>query len=150
MKHLSAENAAVDRIRSRIQECSIPEVKQKLQNQLEEKTVNQQNRLKDIIVTRGGCTPTDSKAYLPELVPPNTMMMSKATKDTMKFLTRRADNPMLDEMELTRIKNDTIIEHGKIVACTALIQLAKKRMLRMHLHRLSRTSVRKRKWLAGL
>lgn len=44
----------------------------------------------------------------------------------MKSLTGDADNPLPDEMELTRIKNDTIIEHGEIVAYTALIQLAKK------------------------
>lgn len=122
---LSAENAAVDRIRSRIEECPIPEAKQKLQHHLEE-TINQQNRLKSIIEKRGG-TPTDSKAHLPELSPPTTMMMSKATKDTMKSLTGGADNnPLPDEMELTRIKNDAIIEHGEIVAYTALIQLTKK------------------------
>lgn len=121
---LSAENAAVDRIKSRIEECPIPEAKQKLKHHLEE-TVNQQNRLKDIIQKRGG-TPTDSKAHLPELSPPTTMMMSKAAKDTMKSLTGDADNPLQDEMELTRMKNDAIIEHGEIVAYTALIQLAKK------------------------
>ena len=121
---LSAENAAVDRIKSRIEECPIPEAKQKLQHHLEE-TKNQQNRLKSIIEKRGG-SPTDSKAHLPELSPPTTMMMSKAAKDTMKSLTGDADNPLQDEIELTRIKNDAIIEHGEIVAYTALIQLAKK------------------------
>ncbi|MDQ4101821.1 MAG: ferritin-like domain-containing protein [Thermoproteota archaeon] len=121
---LSAENAAVDRIKSRIEECPIPEAKQKLQHHLEE-TINQQNRLRSIIEKRGG-SPTDSKAHLPELSPPTTMMMSKAAKDTMKSLTGDADNPLQDEMELTRMKNDAIIEHGEIVAYTALIQLAKK------------------------
>jgi ferritin-like metal-binding protein YciE len=121
---LSAENAAVDRIKSRIEECPIPEAKQKLQHHLEE-TKNQQNRLRSIIEKRGG-SPTDSKAHLPELSPPTTMMMSKAAKDTMKSLTGDADNPLQDEIELTRIKNDAIIEHGEIVAYTALIQLAKK------------------------
>ena len=121
---LSAENAAVDRIRSRIDECPIPEAKQKLQRHLEE-TINQQNRLRSIIEKRGG-SPTDSKAHLPELSPPATMMMSKAAKDTMKSLTGDADNPLQDEIELTRMKNDAIIEHGEIVAYTALIELAKK------------------------
>jgi ferritin-like metal-binding protein YciE len=121
---LSAENAAVERIKSRIEECPIPEAKQKLQHHLEE-TVNQQNRLKSIIEKRGG-SPTDSKAHLPELSPPTIMMMSKAAKDTMKSLTGDADNPLPDEMELTRMKNDAIIEHGEIVAYTALIELAKK------------------------
>lgn len=51
------------------------------------------------------------------------MMMSKSAKDTMKSLTGGADNPLPDEMELTRIKNEPIIEHGEIVAYTALIQL---------------------------
>ena len=72
---LSAENAAVDRITSRMDQTPLPEVKQRLQQHLEE-TRNQQNRLSQIITRLNG-DPTDSKADLPKLMPPSIMMLKK-------------------------------------------------------------------------
>ncbi len=62
---LSAENAAVDRLDSRIQECLLPEGKQRLQHHQDE-TRTHQERLRQIITDLGG-SPTDSKADLPTL-----------------------------------------------------------------------------------
>ena len=75
---LSAENAAIDRITSRIEETPLPQIKQRYQQHLEE-THNQQERLRQIITKLGG-DPTDSKADLPKLTPPTTMMMKKMMK----------------------------------------------------------------------
>jgi ferritin-like metal-binding protein YciE len=50
---LAIENAAIDRIQSRIEESPIQQGKQRLQQHLEE-TRGQQNRLRDIITKYGG------------------------------------------------------------------------------------------------
>jgi len=72
---LAIENAAIDRIQSRIEECPIPQGKQRLQQHLEE-TRGQQNRLRDIITKYGG-NPTESKADLSTPKPPTTQLMKK-------------------------------------------------------------------------
>ena len=72
---LSAENAAVDRITSRIDQTPIRELKERFQQHLEE-TRNQQERLTQMINRLGG-KPTDSKAHLPILAPPSSMMIKK-------------------------------------------------------------------------
>src|SRR5688572_2774006 len=64
---LSVENAAIERLQSRIQETSMPNAKQQLQHHLEE-TKAQQERLKNIITNRGG-NPTSAKADLPIINP---------------------------------------------------------------------------------
>ena len=50
---LSAENAAIDRLDSRIQECLLPEGKQQLQHHQDETRAHQE-RLKQIITDLGG------------------------------------------------------------------------------------------------
>jgi ferritin-like metal-binding protein YciE len=77
---LSAENAAIDRLQTRIQETPIQEAKQRLQQHLQE-TRGQQGRLEKLITDYDG-SPTKSKANLPMLNPPATSMM----KDTIKIL----------------------------------------------------------------
>lgn len=122
---LSAENAAVDRITSRIDQTSIPELKERLHQHLEE-THNQQDRLKQIIAKFGG-EPTDSKANLPKLEPPTTMMMKKMMKDTFKSITNdNKDNPMPEEMELMEIKQDAIAEGAEIIAYETLIAITQR------------------------
>ena len=59
---LSVENAAIDRLQTRIDECPLQEGKQRLQQHLEE-TRGHQNRLHEIISKYGG-SPTDAKAHL--------------------------------------------------------------------------------------
>jgi ferritin-like metal-binding protein YciE len=123
---LSAENAALDRITSRIDQTPISEIKNKLHQHLEE-THNQQDRLRQII-TKLGDEPTDSKANLPKLEPPTTMMMKKMMKDTFKSITDvKKDNPMPEEMELMEIKQDAIAEGAEIIAYKTLIAITQRK-----------------------
>ena len=122
---LSAENAALDRITSRIDQTPISEIKNKLHQHLEE-THNQQDRLRQII-TKLGDEPTDSKANLPKLEPPTTMMMKKMMKDTFKSITDvKKDNPMPEEIELMEIKQDAIAEGAEIIAYETLIAITQR------------------------
>jgi ferritin-like metal-binding protein YciE len=122
---LSAENAVVERITSRIDQTPIPELKNRLQQHLEE-TYHQQERLRQIITKLEG-EPTDSKADLPKLQPPTTMMMKKMMKDTFKSMTGdKKDNPFPDEMELMEIKQDAIAEGAEIISYETLIAITQR------------------------
>jgi ferritin-like metal-binding protein YciE len=99
---LAIENAAIDRIQSRIEECPIPQGKQRLQQHLE------------------------SKADLSTPKPPTTQLMKKTLKDTVKSVTGKADNPLPEEMELIRSKEDAILEHAEIIGYKMLIQLSQR------------------------
>lgn len=121
---LAIENAAIDRIQSRIEETPIQQGKQRLQQHLEE-TRGQQNRLRDIITKYGG-NPTESKADLSTPKPPTTQLMKKTLKDTVKSVTGKADNPLPEEMELIRCKEDAILEHAEIISYNMLIQLSQR------------------------
>lgn len=122
---LSAENAAVDRITSRMEETPFLQMKQRYQQHLEE-TRRQQDRLSQII-KQFGEEPTDSKANSPELKPPSTMMLKKTIKDTFKSVTDdKKDNPLPEEMEFLKIKQDVIIEGAEIVSYEALIEVSKR------------------------
>jgi ferritin-like metal-binding protein YciE len=121
---LSAENAAIDRIQSRIEQTPIQAAKQRLQQHLEE-TRGHQNRLQQLITKLGGES-TDSKADLPVLKPPSTSMVKKMFKDTAKSVTKGTDNPMPEEMELMHTKQDLIIENAEIVAYDMLIQISQR------------------------
>jgi ferritin-like metal-binding protein YciE len=121
---LSAENAAVDRLKTRIDRTPIEIVKQRLQQHLAE-TRGHQSRLEQLITNLGG-QPTDSKADLPILKPPSTSMVKKTLKNTVKTVTKGTDNPMPEEMELMQIKEDLIIENAEIVAYDVIIQIAQR------------------------
>lgn len=121
---LAIENAAIDRIQSRIEETPIQQGKQRLQQHLEE-TRGQQSRLRDIITKYGG-NPTESKADLSTPKPPTTQLMKKTLKDTVKSVTGKADNPLPEEMELIRCKEDAILEHAEIIGYKMLIQLSQR------------------------
>jgi ferritin-like metal-binding protein YciE len=121
---LSVENAAIDRIQSRIEECPIQEAKQRLRQHLDE-TRGQQNRLREIINKYGGNS-TDSKAHLSTPKPPATELMKKTIKDTVKSVTGDTDNPLPEEMELIRTKEDAILEHSEIIGYKMLMQLAQR------------------------
>jgi ferritin-like metal-binding protein YciE len=124
---LSAENAAVDRLDSRIQECLLPEGKEQLQRHQNE-TRGHQERLRQIITDLGG-SPTDSKADLPTLRLPTGMMAKKTLTDVAKSITGGGGgdkNPMREELELMRTKEDYGIEHVEIIAYKTLIQLCER------------------------
>ena len=119
---LSVENAAIDRIQSRIDECPIQEVKSRLQQHLEE-TKGQRRRLQEIISKYAG-TPTSSKAHLSTPKPPSTELMKKTIKDTVKSVTGDTDNPLPEEMELIRTKEDAILENAEIIGYKMVMHIA--------------------------
>jgi ferritin-like metal-binding protein YciE len=123
---LSAENAAVDRLDSRIQECLLPEGKEQLQHHQSE-TRGHQERLRQIITDLGG-SPTDFKADLPTLRLPTGMMAKKTLTDVAKSITVGGGdtNPMPEELELIRTKEDYGIEHVEIIAYRTLIKLCER------------------------
>jgi ferritin-like metal-binding protein YciE len=122
---LSAENAAVDRLDSRIQECLLPEGKQQLQHHQDE-TRQHQERLRQIITDLGGSS-TDSKADLPTLRLPAGMLAKKTLTDMAKSITGGGDtNPLPEELELMRTKEDYGIEHVEIIAYGTLIHLCER------------------------
>lgn len=136
---LSAENAAVDRLDSRIQECLLPEGKEQLQRHQNE-TRGHQERLRQIITDLGG-SPTDSKADLPTLRLPTGMLAKKTLTDMAKSITGGGGgdtNPMPEELELMHTKEDYGIEHVEIIAYRTLIQLCErltllvKKLLRLY------------------
>ena len=115
---LSTENASVERIISRIDQTPIQEVKQRLKQHLKE-THNQKSRLRRIIIKLGG-KPTNAKADLSRLAPPDTIIMKK-TAESKKENNGR-DNSLPEEEELVRIKQDRIIEFNELEGYESLIQ----------------------------
>lgn len=121
----AAENAAIDRINSRIEETPFPELRQRLEQHLQE-TTSQQNRLSQIIFKLGG-EPTDTKAHLPELKPSMTTMLKRTVEDTVKSLTEdNKTNTLPEEWELLRIKQDIGIESSEIITYKTLIEVAQR------------------------
>jgi ferritin-like metal-binding protein YciE len=121
---LSAENAGIDYLQTRIDQTPLQSAKQRMQQHLGEARA-QQDRLRQLITKLGG-EPTDSKADLPILKPPSTSMIKKTVKDTVKSMTGGTDNPVPEEMELMRTKQDLIIEKAEIVAYDMLIQIVQR------------------------
>jgi ferritin-like metal-binding protein YciE len=111
---LAAENSALERLQSRIQQTILEDAKQQLQHHLEE-TIEQQDRLRQIITKLGG-TPTQEKAKLPISSPPESIV--KTMENTM--MTSAA------ERELKESIQDTIIENAEVTGYTMLIQMAVK------------------------
>jgi ferritin-like metal-binding protein YciE len=109
---LSIENAAIERLKSRIKQTRLQDSKVQLQHHLEE-TREQQNRLKQLIFTLGG-NPTADKGHLP--IPSS----SKSIENSLKKHITDA------EVELRGAKEDAIVESAEIVLYDTLIQLAQK------------------------
>lgn len=114
----------MDRINTRIDETPFPELQQRLKQHLQE-TINQQNRLSQIIFRLEG-EPTDAKAHLPELKPPMGRMLKKTIKDKVKTIPDNNKNPLPEELELLRIKQDIGIEGSEIVTYKTLIEMAQR------------------------
>jgi len=140
---LSTENAALERLESRIQQTTLENVKARLQQHLQE-TREQQQRLINLIKNRGvGTTfsPTSSKADLPLLNPKTETtsrvdeMISKpkdteSTKmrdqDKLKSIVNETENVMMKaEKELQEAKQDGIVENAEIISYRTLIEVAK-------------------------
>ena len=109
---LSIENAAIERLQSRIRQTRLQDSKVQLQHHLEE-TREQQNRLKQIISTLGG-KPTADKGHLP--IPSSSKSIENSLRKHMTDA----------EVELKSAKEDAIVESAEIVLYDTLIQLAQK------------------------
>jgi ferritin-like metal-binding protein YciE len=141
---LAMENAAEDRIQSRLQETIVDDTRMQLQDHLDE-TRSQKDRLKQIITSHGG-EPTDAKADLPILIP-NTIdlvrddLRSSSTarsankaglpdslgNPSVKSIVKETDNIRLAaEKELIQTERDAIIEYAEIVKYKMLMEIAKK------------------------
>jgi ferritin-like metal-binding protein YciE len=111
---LAAENSALERLQSRIQQTILEDAKQQLQHHLEE-TIEQQDRLRQLITKLGG-TPTQEKAKLPISSPPESIV--KTMENTM--MTSAAEHEIKESIQ------DTIIENAEVTGYTMLIQMAVK------------------------
>jgi len=113
---LAIENAAVQRLQSRIKQTRIENVRQRLQVHLEETKV-QQDRLKQLISDLGNGQKnafTKDKAQLPIPTPP-------------KSLTNIFGRMMTDaELELSAVKEDAIVENAEIILYDMLSHLAER------------------------
>jgi len=113
---LAIENAAVQRLQSRIKQTKIQNVKQRLQAHLEE-TKGQQDRLKQLISDLGDgqkSAATKDKAQLPIPTPP-------------KSLTNIFGRTMTSaESELIAAKEDAIVENAEIILYDMLTHLAER------------------------
>ena len=113
---LAIENAAVQRLQSRIKQTRIENVRQRLQVHLEETKV-QQDRLKQLISDLGNGQKnafTKDKAQLPIPAPP-------------KSLTNIFGRMMTDaESELSSVKEDAIVENAEIIFYDMLMHLAER------------------------
>ena len=109
---LSIENAAIERLQSRISQTRLQDSKVQLQHHLEE-TREQQNRLKQLISTLGG-KPTADKGHLP--IPSSSKSIENSLRKHMTDA----------EVELRGAKEDAILESAEIVLYDTLIQLAQK------------------------
>src|ERR671938_1634534 len=113
---LAIENAAVQRLQSRIKQTKIENVKQRLQAHLEE-TKRQQDRLKQLISGLGNgqkSAPTKDKAQLPSPSPP------KPLTDIFRRMMNYA------EYELKAAKEDAIVENAEIILYDMLTHLAER------------------------
>jgi len=120
---LAMENAAADRIQSRMNETPIEQTKQQLQYHLEQ-TFQQQDRLRNIITNLGG-NPTTMKAALPKLMPTNMDTISNTAKEAAKSLVSSESKDTIDaEKEIIQTKEDAIIENAEIVSYKMLIHMA--------------------------
>jgi ferritin-like metal-binding protein YciE len=113
---LAIENAAVQRLQSRIKQTRLENVKQRLQVHLEE-TKGQQNRLKQLISDLGNGqknAATKDKAQLPIPTPPKSL-----TNIFGRMMTSA-------ESELKAAKEDAIVENAEIILYDVLTHLAER------------------------
>jgi ferritin-like metal-binding protein YciE len=107
---LSYENAAIDRLQKRLQESTVPEVKQKIKHHLQE-TREQQRRLSDRIKALGhGMEPITEKGRLPLPEPPQSLKLMIESNSS--------DN----EKEVWESLNDLIIERAEVIMYKGGIQ----------------------------
>jgi ferritin-like metal-binding protein YciE len=113
---LAIENAAIQRLQSRIKQTRMENVRQRLQAHLEE-TKGQQDRLKQLISDLGNGqknAATKDKAQLPIPTPPKSL-----TNIFGRMMTSA-------EYELKATKEDAIVENAEIILYDMLTHLAER------------------------
>jgi ferritin-like metal-binding protein YciE len=113
---LAIENAAIQRLQSRIKQTKMENVKQRLQAHVEE-TKKQQDRLKQLISGLGNgqkSAATKDKAQLPIPTPPRSL-----TNMFGRMMTSA-------ESELIATKEDAIVENAEIILYDMLTHLAER------------------------
>jgi ferritin-like metal-binding protein YciE len=108
---LAMENAGLERLQSRIQETTLPDIRQQLEHHAQE-TSQHQKRLQQLITDLGG-QPTQEKMELP--LPKFPQAMLDKMKNTL--------TP--EELELKITEEDLIIENAELGCYHMLIQKAK-------------------------
>ena len=128
---LSIEHAVIERLHRRMQETSLQNLQNSLQDQLQEEK-EQQSRLENLITEYGG-NPTDSKADLPSL-----NSLTDATMDAMKKKKDNALNSQVEthdskndrmtsqEIEILNTKEDALIKSAEILAYKKVLKVAEK------------------------
>src|SRR5215208_6712273 len=124
---LSLENAALERLHRRIQETFVQNIRNLLQQQLQEEK-EQQSRLRKLITDYGG-KPTDAKADLLSL-----NSLTNVTMDAMKKKKNNALNTIIksksqdeaQEIEILNTKEDALIKNAEIMAYKKVLKVAEK------------------------
>jgi ferritin-like metal-binding protein YciE len=104
---LAMENAGIERLKSRIEEVTLPEAKQKMQLHLKE-SIEHQKRLQQLISSIGG-VPTQEKLGLPLPSYPEIIM-----KMMINSMTKQ-------EWELKKAEQDMIVENAEVTCYLMLI-----------------------------
>jgi ferritin-like metal-binding protein YciE len=104
---LAMENAGIERLKSRIEEVTLPEAKQRMQIHLQE-SVEHQKRLQQLISSIGGI-PTQEKLGLPLPSYPEIIM-----KMMINSMTKQ-------EWELKKAEQDMIVENAEVTCYLMLI-----------------------------
>ncbi|HYF98670.1 MAG TPA: DUF892 family protein [Candidatus Saccharimonadales bacterium] len=108
---LAMENAGLERLQTRIQETTLPGVKQQLEHHLQE-TAEHQKRLQQLITDMGGQA-TQEKLGLP---------LPKFPQDMLEMMN---NNMTQEELELKKTEEDLIVENAELGCYHMLIQKAK-------------------------
>lgn len=123
------EKAEISRLYLRINQTAIPEVKQRLQQHLEE-TQKQKSRLIQINLVLGEKSIENVSTSVPNISGLTEKEYNKSLPDyddendkniTPQYRNTKSDS---DETELSRIKQDFIIEYDEVVAYNELIHMA--------------------------
>ena len=127
-KTLSIENAAIERLTTRIEQTPIQDIKQRLVQHLKE-THKQKSRLVQIISILGK-KPDNIQANSPQSVAGTSNKIKTTFQTTADYLTYNENfkdglnSSIPEEIELIKIKQDFIREYDELVAYNTLLHIA--------------------------
>jgi len=127
-KTLSIENAAIERLTTRIEQTPIQDIKQRLVQHLKE-THKQKSRLVQIISILGK-KPDNIQANSPQSVAGTSNKIKNTFQTTADYLSYNenfkdgVNSAIPEEIELIKIKQDFIREYDELVAYNTLLHIA--------------------------